>query len=154
MRLRHIEVFHAVFTSGSISNAAKLLNVSQPSVSKVLRHAEDQLGYNLFDRVKGKLIPTNEGRTLFHEVARVYQEIDQLRKFSRNLGESHAGRVRIATTPALGLNLVPVAIAGFRAMHESVIFDVETLHYSEVVAALIEQRADIGLVLILPPDRA
>jgi DNA-binding transcriptional LysR family regulator len=57
MRLRHIEIFHAVYTTGSITNAAKLLYVSQPSVSKVLAHAELQLGFQLFKRAKGKLIP-------------------------------------------------------------------------------------------------
>ena len=36
MRLRHIEIFHAIYTTGSITNAAKILHVSQPSVSKVL----------------------------------------------------------------------------------------------------------------------
>lgn len=47
MRLRHIEIFHAIYTTGSITNAAKLLYVSQPSVSKVLAHAELQLGFQL-----------------------------------------------------------------------------------------------------------
>ena len=41
MRLRHIEVFNAIYLSGSISAAAQLLNVSQPSLSKTLQHAED-----------------------------------------------------------------------------------------------------------------
>ena len=56
MRLRHIEIFHAVYTCGSITAAAKVLNVSQPSVSKVLAHAESQLGYRLFERHKGKIL--------------------------------------------------------------------------------------------------
>jgi len=47
MRLRHIEIFHAVYTCGSITAAAKVLNVPQPSVSKVLAHAESQLGWTL-----------------------------------------------------------------------------------------------------------
>ena len=51
MRLRHIEVFYAVYRNGSVTGAAQELNVSQPSVSKVLRHAEDQLGYPLFQRL-------------------------------------------------------------------------------------------------------
>jgi DNA-binding transcriptional LysR family regulator len=55
MRLRHIEVFHAVYSCGSVTRAAEVLRVSQPSVSKVLAHAEQQLGYALFDRVRGKL---------------------------------------------------------------------------------------------------
>ncbi|MXW73773.1 MAG: LysR family transcriptional regulator, partial [Chromatiales bacterium] len=48
MRLRHAEVFHAVYSSGSITAAARVLNVTQPSVSKVLAHAEQVLGYALF----------------------------------------------------------------------------------------------------------
>ena len=44
MRFRQIEVFHAVYTTGSISAAARALHVSQPSVSKVLHHTQYQLG--------------------------------------------------------------------------------------------------------------
>ena len=50
MRIRHIEVFHAVYANGSISAAARMLNVSQPAVSKVLRHAEAQLGFFLIHK--------------------------------------------------------------------------------------------------------
>ena len=55
MNLRHIEVFHAVYVNGSVSAAARMLNVSQPSVSKVLRHAESLLGFELFQRAAGRL---------------------------------------------------------------------------------------------------
>jgi len=39
MRLRHIELFHAVLTTGSLTGAADLLNISQPAASKALQHA-------------------------------------------------------------------------------------------------------------------
>ena len=55
MRFRQIEVFHAVYTHGSISAAARALGVSQPSVSKTLRHAEDSLGFPLFQLARGRL---------------------------------------------------------------------------------------------------
>ena len=58
MRFRQIEVFHAVYTHGSISAAARALGVSQPSVSKTLRHAEDSLGFRLFQLARGRLVPT------------------------------------------------------------------------------------------------
>ena len=80
MRLRHIEVFHAVYTCGSITAAAKMLNVSQPSVSKVLAHAEQQLGFALFDRLKGKIIPTQEAERLITHVTDAYENINELRK--------------------------------------------------------------------------
>ena len=59
MRLKHIEVFHAVMQTGSVSAAARLLHVTQPAVSRTLQHAELQLGFPLFERVRGRLTPTN-----------------------------------------------------------------------------------------------
>ena len=145
MRLRQIEVFHAVYSSGSMTNAAALLNVSQPSVSKVLAHAEQQLGYRLFDRVKGKLIPTPEAHQLFKHVREVYDDVDRLRHVASNLKASSAGRIRVAGTPAFGLEVLPRAISTFRDEHPDAIFEVETLHHDEIYDALNESRIDIGL---------
>ncbi|UUZ51586.1 LysR family transcriptional regulator [Massilia sp. B-10] len=50
MRLRHIEVFHAIMQVGTISGAAQVLHISQLTVTKVLQHAELQLGMPLFER--------------------------------------------------------------------------------------------------------
>jgi len=150
MRLRHIEVFHAVYTSASISNAAKVLNVSQPSVSKVLKHAEDQLGYQLFERVKGKLVPTKEAHRLHSEVAKVYTHLHSLKRLSENLGHASGGVIRVAVTPALGLNIIPKAVASFLKSHSGTRFDLETLHLSEVMASLNEGKIDLGIVFDPP----
>lgn len=145
MRLRQIEVFHAVYTNGSMTNAAAKLNVSQPSVSKVLAHAEQQLGYRLFDRVKGKLIPTPEAHQLFKHVRSVYEDVDRLRHVAQNLKATSAGRIRVASTPAFGLEVLPRAIATFREQHPDAVFEIETLHLDEIHDALLESRIDIGL---------
>ncbi len=150
MRLRHIEVFHAVYTTGTVSNAAKRLNVSQPSISKVLHHAEDQLGYPLFERVKGKLIPTNEAHALFGEVHKVYRQMRTLQAKSRNLRGGKSGHVRIAVMPALGLNILPLTIANFRRQYPEVTFDVQTRHYDDLVKSLNEHEDDIGLAFNPP----
>lgn len=145
MRLRQIEVFHAIYTYGSMTNAAAVLNVSQPSVSKVLAHAEQQLGYRLFDRVKGKLIPTPEAHQLFNHVQNVYEDVDRLRHIAVNLKAASAGRIRVAGTPAFGLEVLPRAIATFRETHPGSVFEIETLHLDELYDALRESRVDIGI---------
>ena len=150
MRLRQIEVFHAVYTSGSMTNAAALLNVSQPSVSKVLAHAEQQLGYLLFDRVKGKLVATPEAQRLFAHVSAVYRDVDRLKHVAENLRAGNSGHIRIASTPAFGLDLLPRAIASFREKHPDTIFEIETLHLDEMNEALLESRVDIGLAFAPP----
>lgn len=145
MRLRQIEVFHAIYTSGSMTNAARLLNVSQPSVSKVLSHAEQQLGYPLFDRVKGKLVATPEADRLFGLVSNVYDHVEQLRQVAENLRSSDVGKVRIAATPAFGVELLPDAISSYLADHRNTVFEIETLHHDEINEALLASRIDIGL---------
>lgn len=152
MRLRHIEVFHAVYNRGSITAAAQFLNVSQPSVSKVLAHAEQQLGYALFDRVRGKLIPTREANRLIGRVSGVYQEIDELRQLAANLGAAEVGRIRLAVTPAFGIELAPAAVAAFAGMNPGARFSVETLHYHQVLRALGQSRVDLGLVFHPSPE--
>ncbi|HEY5776088.1 MAG TPA: LysR family transcriptional regulator [Xanthomonadales bacterium] len=150
MRLRHIEVFHAVYTSGSITAAAKLLNVSQPSISKVLAHAEQQLGYPLFDRHKGKITPTREADRLIDHVNDAYRNINELRRVSKNLGSAQAGMIRIAMTPALGIDVIPAAIATYLDKYPQTVFEVETLHQHQVVRALRELRVDFGIVFNPP----
>jgi len=150
MRLRHIEVFHAVYTCGSITAAAKMLNVSQPSVSKVLAHAEQQLGFALFDRLKGKIIPTQEAEKLITHVTDAYDNINELRRISVNLRTSETGLVRIAVAPAFGIELVPSAIASYLEMRPETSFEIETLHQHQVARALKQSRVDIGVVFEPP----
>jgi len=145
VRLRQIEVFHAIYTSGSMTNAARLLNVSQPSISKVLAHAEQQLGYVLFDRVKGKLVATPEADRLFGLVSNVYEHVEKLRNVAKNLRASDVGKIRLAATPAFGIDLLPTAISTYLESHSDTVFEIETLHHDEITDALLESRVDIGL---------
>ena len=128
-----------------MTNAARLLNVSQPSVSKVLAHAEQQLGYALFDRTSGKLVATPEADRLFGLVSRVFDDIEQLRHVAENLRASDAGKIRIAATPAFGVDLIPTAISSYLEQHPETGFEIETLHHDEIAGALLESRVDIGL---------
>jgi DNA-binding transcriptional LysR family regulator len=146
MRLRHIEVFHAIYTGGSINAAAKALNVSQPSLSKTLQHAEDQLGFKLFRRVRGRLIPTEEAHIVFRESSEVYAKIETLQQACRSLRNGDAGHIRLAVLPVVGLAVAPAAIASFRRSHPDVTFDVQTCHHDEAVRALFDRTSEIALV--------
>lgn len=70
VNLRHIEIFHAVMTAGSLTEAAHLLHTSQPTVSREPARFEKVIGLKLFERVRGRLHPTVQGLRLFEEVQR------------------------------------------------------------------------------------
>ena len=70
--LRQIEAFKAVIENGTISRAAVLLSISQPSMSKLIAHLEQDTGLKLFDRVKGRIAPTEQAMRLYDEVERIF----------------------------------------------------------------------------------
>ena len=101
MKLRHIEIFHAVYVNGSVSAAARALNVSQPSVSKTLRHAESLLGFQLFQRTKGRLVATEDAHALFSEVSEIQDRVYALREAGRNLKRGAGAMLRLTALPSL-----------------------------------------------------
>lgn len=145
MRFRQIEIFHAVYTNGSISAAARALRVSQPSVSKLLRHAEDQLGFKLFELVRGRLIPTDEAHALFREAGDVFERLTSLQQTARNLRNSGSSHIRLAIVPSLALSVAPQAIARFRRDNPGVSFEVHTRHHDEIVRSLHEHECDLAV---------
>ena len=84
-KLRQMEVFRAVMLTGSMNGAAKLLFVSQPAVSRLIAHAEQSLGLQLFARDKGKLTPTPEAQRLFEEVGPLFEEALRIDELARDL---------------------------------------------------------------------
>lgn len=145
MNLRHIEVFHAVYVNGTVSGAARALNVSQPSISKVLRHAEIRLGFPLFERAKGRLTATEEAHALFREVDEIYGRVGSLQQTAKNIRRGGEGRIRLAVLPGFGLSVAPQAVARFRKERPNVSFDIQTLHHADILRTLTERECDLAI---------
>ena len=148
MRLRHIEVFNAVMQTGSVSAAARLINVTQPAVSRTLQHAELQLGFALFQRARGRLTPTNEALALFPHIEKLFEQLDEVQRLAANLRHGQAAdRLQVLTVFALSREVLPRAVAGFRQKYPQVQVNVQALHTPQVVSALLLQEADVGFVI-------
>jgi DNA-binding transcriptional LysR family regulator len=152
VNLRQIEIFHAVYQAGSVSVAARTLGVAQPTVSKALKHAQDQMGLNLFRMVRGRLVPTEEAHLLFEEAAEVQASVESFCNASRNLRRGSDGHVRLIVLHSLGLKAVPTAIASFSKRNPGVSFDIKTVHNKEIVPSLYERGCDIAITFD-PPTR-
>jgi DNA-binding transcriptional LysR family regulator len=147
MRLRHIEVFHAVMQAGTISGAAQLLHISQPAVTKVLQHCELQLGMPLFDRVRGKLYPTPEAERLFVEIDKLNRDLVSIRRLAANLRSGESEQVRLIATPALGAFVIPMAMTQWCRAYPNGHCSLGTNHTREIVSALLLGEADLALSL-------
>ncbi len=147
MKLRHLEIFYAVMTCGSLSRAAEALNISQPAASKALKSAEMKLGFTLFQRVRGKLLPTSEAITLFEKAQSIYQDLDNLRLLADNLARDPRAKITLGCLPSLGLSLVPELVTDFYQQNSNVVMTLTTEHTETLVKKLDLREIDLALTL-------
>lgn len=145
MNLRDIDVFHAIITSGGAGAAAGLLDTSQPAISRSLAKLEAELGFKLFDRIRGRLVPTREALLFHAEVKANLVGLDRLKLRAAQIKEVGAGTIRVASLSALGHGLVPRAITAFSRKHPQVRISYQ-VRTSNVVRDLVASGSfDIGL---------
>lgn len=147
MRLRYIELFHAVLTTGSLTGAANLLNISQPAASKALQQAENQLGFTLFNRVRGRLQPTEQALLLRPRVEKIIRELHDLQRLTTNFSRPESCPLRVTCTPTLAQALVPDATTLLREAYPAATAELSTLHSAEMCESLTLRETDIGLTL-------
>jgi DNA-binding transcriptional LysR family regulator len=114
MNLRHMEVFHAIMRTGSVTGAARSLNVTQPAVSAVLKHCESQLKMKLFTRVSGRLQPTAEARAIFPEIAAIFGRVEAVNSLTQDLVGGRLGTLSIAASFPIANGYLAKAVAVHR----------------------------------------
>jgi DNA-binding transcriptional LysR family regulator len=149
MNFRHVEVFFAVMTSGTVTEAARILGVSQPSVTTTLKQAERNLGVDLFQREGGRLIPTAEARALFEEAQRAHEALDSFKNLAKRLQVGQGGHVRIAAIPSISLEMLPDSISNFLAQHQGFNFSVSTLNTEDILEQLGNRKGAFHLGLTM-----
>ncbi len=146
MNLRQIEVFRAFMTTGTVAGAAAQLRVSQPGISRMLKHIETQLRLPLFVRLQGRLLPTPEAQTLFEEVERAWDGVLRVQEAARGLAQSAPGVLRVIVSPSLGPQVIPMALARLRQAHPTLQYTFEMIPPAALVQGLLDSRADIGVM--------
>jgi DNA-binding transcriptional LysR family regulator len=148
MNLRQIEVFRAVMLAGSASGAAQLLHVSQPAVSRIFAHTEQRLGFALFQRLRGRLHPTQHAHKLFSEVEVLYQNVKRIQGLANDIANQHGGVLRLGCSPSLAYSLMPLAITQFAQRCPDIQVVLEELLVEPLMDAILTQRIDLAIAIV------
>ncbi len=81
MRYRPLQALHSVIETGAVTAAAQSLGISQPAISNLLAQLQDQTKLKLFERERGRLVPTHEAKVLYREIDTVVRGINQLNNY-------------------------------------------------------------------------
>lgn len=133
--------------AGTVTGAARSLNISQPALSQVLRHAEDELGFLLFNREKGRLHPTPEAVELYPEAERIFAGLEGLRRKTTDLKKGKSGLVRIAASPPPSLSVLPKALQSLRKKHPDIQLRAHVAPLGTLITMLRAGDANLALAL-------
>lgn len=145
MNLRHLEVFNAIMRTGSVTGAARALNVTQPAVSAVLKHCESQLKMTLFTRVSGRLQPTPEAKVIFPEIAAIFGRLDAVNALTQDLAGGRLGTVSISAAFPIANGYLAKAVATFIADRPKVRVALQSLTSPQVLTSVINREVELGI---------
>jgi DNA-binding transcriptional LysR family regulator len=146
LKLRHLEVFHAVMEEGSISKAADRLFLTQPAISIALTKLEEMLGYSLFHRSKGHFEPRPEAYLLKQDAASAILAVEHFANRAHLVGEGRVGLIRVGALGLTSINLLPKLVAEFTERRPLLDIHMKVLPSSQVTHMVGNGQLDIGIV--------
>ncbi|QUJ68540.1 LysR family transcriptional regulator [Photobacterium sp. GJ3] len=147
MNLRQLEIFRAVMAAGTTSAAAYDLGVSQPAVSKTIRHTESSLGIILFERMNGRLVPTEEAQNLYREIAPLFQSLKSVQDRIYDIRDAKAGRVRLVAIPSMANSVIPHAIKAFQTARPGVQISLDIRRMEDIIEHIETNIAEVGVAV-------
>ena len=151
MNFRQLEAFRHVILTGTTKEAAGRMFVTQPAISRLINALEEELGFTLFNRLKGRLQPTTAGVRFYEAVEQNFLGLERLDQTAARIRRSEPRELKIACTPALSATLLPVAIKAYRVQYPAIMINVDTVIVTGLLERLQQMRIDLAVTLAFPP---
>ena len=143
-RLKHIEAFSAVISTGSFSAAARQLGVSQPAISQLIKVLEEAIGAPLFIRRNGAIFPTNRAESLREDAVSLLAHLD---RFQAQLSFGRTGflsTIRLSASMSIANEILPDMVRDITNTHPEAMFYVSSVPLSDMVQSLIHGHIDFA----------
>lgn len=151
LSIRALTAFAEVMHTGSATAAAKQLGLTQSAVSRLVAQVEQAVGFELFYREKGRLIPNEDGKRFFAEVELTLSSFERLNNIAQDIAGFTAGTIRVVAPPSFSEAVLADIVALFLKRHPGVEFSIDS-RSAETARSMIAMRyADCGF-LKMPVD--
>ncbi|MGF1528712.1 MAG: LysR family transcriptional regulator [Candidatus Competibacterales bacterium] len=151
MDLNNLKAFVAVAETGSFSQAAERLHLTQPAVSKRIGLLETDLKVRLFNRLGRQVLATEAGKTLLPRAQRILIEVEASRRALLELSQGVAGVLTLATSHHIGLHRLPPVLRHFASHYPQVQLDMRFVDSEWGRQAVLRGEVDLAVVT-LPPE--
>jgi DNA-binding transcriptional LysR family regulator len=143
LTLRQIEVIRAVTIAGTVAGAAKLLGVSAPGISRLMKYTERSLNLKLFERKQNRYFPTREAEDIFEQINAVYARVEDLQTTLRRIERGGGIDFRLASVPSMSNVMVPRALHRLRGDFPDIAIDLDIVKVQEAQDYLLLGRCEL-----------
>jgi DNA-binding transcriptional LysR family regulator len=144
--LGDLRLFLHIVEAGSITHGAERLNLAIAAASTRIRNMEAALGTPLLHRERQGVQPTPAGRTLVHHARLLLQQAERMHSELAQFAEGIKGQVRLMSNTNALTEFLPEPLSEFLTSHPQVNIDLEEKLSDEIVAAVADGTADVGIV--------
>ena len=153
LNLRGLEAFRETMLSGSVTAAAGRMGMTQPAVSRLIAQLEQDAGFSLFYRDKGRLAPTPEALLLYDEVNLAFGGLGRVETLVRDIAVFNAGILKIVAPPSLSEGILSTILAAFIEKYPQVRISIDSRSVETAKAMVVNRTADCGFAK-LPLNRS
>jgi len=151
MTFHQLEIFAAVAEQASITQAARKIRISQPSVSKQLRFLERECGLKLYVKAGRGIKITEQGRLLQSAAQPILQQMEELRaSFLNHVADAPTVALRVGSTPSPGAFFLPGVLKSFVKIHPTIHPTLRTGYPDAIKAMVLDGDVDVAVTTIAP----
>ncbi|OKL36024.1 cidABC operon transcriptional activator CidR [Domibacillus mangrovi] len=148
MDIKHLHYFIEVTNFNSFSKAAEHLFITQPTISKMIKNLEVELGVELFDRSRKKIVLTDAGRILLEQAKLVDQAFHNLETELDNLLELKKGHIRIGLPPVFDAHFFLKIIGAFHKIYPGITFQLLEDGSKKIEEDVANNDLDVGVIVM------
>ena len=146
------EIFLKVCETGSFSKAAEALNYTQSGISQMMAGLEEELGVQLFARVKRGVSLTDNGARLIPYIQEMVNQKDKLRQAAFNINNKIEGKLRVGSFSSITALWMPDVVHFFRENYPKVDVEIFDGNYDEIRDWIIHGQVDCGFLSSIVAD--
>lgn len=146
MDLKQIQYFLALFEDGSVTLAARRLNIVQPTLSMQIAKLEEEVGQRLFERKRQGMAPTAAGRQMYRLFAPVSRDFEKARSELMQHGEAVTGRISLGLLSSLAESVLPEVLSRFDQMFPQVEVTVAVGYSTSLIDWVNSGQVDVAII--------
>ncbi|MCP5514609.1 MAG: LysR family transcriptional regulator [Spirochaetales bacterium] len=146
MNTEHLKIFYYTAKFKNFTKAAEFLNITQPSVTRLIYDFQDKLGLVLINKNGKSFVLTDPGKKIYEMAEKIFEIELKIEECVRDIQQQKSGIINILTTETYGAHFMPEFLVEYKRLYPGIMINVTTLPNDQVVDLTSRLECDFGII--------